>query len=322
MAHPLGVVDVLAEDDRLLHTARGPQVFAHTPGDQLGALVDHQRAVEVAAGEQLVGNRRAVAVDLALPGPPAVHVAVQVDADDLVRGEETIGDPLAQRIGVDRLAEVVHVGDVFGLLRGGGQPDLCGRGEVVQHLAPGRVGIGAAAVTLVHDDQVEEVGRKLAIDILPILRPRDALVEGEVDFVGFVHLALDDFGHLVAEEAEVVGHGLVDQDVPIGQVEDASRPLRPPQPPDDLKRGVGLAGAGRHHQQDASLPLGDGAHRPVDRHLLVVARLAAIAVVVIILRGNLRHLSGHARLLHDSAAKVHRARGIHPIPAHVPPGHL
>ena len=182
-------------------------------------------------------------------------------------------------------------------------PICAAEAKYVQHLAPGRVGIGAAAVTLVHDDQVEEVGRKLAIDILPFLRPRDSLVEGEVNFVGFVHLALDDFGHFVAEEAEIVGHRLVDQDVPVGQVEDAARPLRPPQPPDDLKRGVGLPGAGRHHQQDAALPLGDGAHRPVDRHLLVVARRAAVAVEVIILRGDLRHLSGHARLLHIAQPK-------------------
>ena len=80
-------------------------------------------------------------------------------------------------------------------------------------------------MALVHDDQVEEVGRKLAVDILPFLRPRDPLVEGEVDLVGFIHLALDDFGHFVAEEAEIVGHRLVDQDVPIGQEEDAARPF-------------------------------------------------------------------------------------------------
>ena len=76
-----------------------------------------------------------------------------------------------------------------GLLGRGGQADLCGAGEVFQHLAPGRVLGGAAAVAFVHDDQVEEVGRELAVDVLPFLGARDALVEGQVDFVGFVDLA-------------------------------------------------------------------------------------------------------------------------------------
>ena len=46
-----------------------------------------------------------------------------------------------------------------------------------------------------------------------------------------------------------------------------------PQPPDDLKGGVGLAGASGHDQQDTLLAFGDGFDGAVDRHLLVVVRL-------------------------------------------------
>jgi hypothetical protein len=66
-----------------------------------------------------------------------------------------------------------------------------------------------------------------------------------------------------AERLEVVGLGLVDQDVAVGEEEDALlHGAGLPQPPDDLKGRVGLARAGRHDEQDAVLALGDRLDRP------------------------------------------------------------
>ena len=79
----------------------------------------------------------AVLVGLALLRPPAVKVLVEVDADDLVGREEAVGDALLERVGVDRVAEVLDVGDVLGFLGRGGQADLRGGGEVLEDLAPG-----------------------------------------------------------------------------------------------------------------------------------------------------------------------------------------
>ena len=45
-----------------------------------------------------------------------------------------------------------------------------------------------------------------------------------------------------------------------------------PELPADLERDDGLAGAGRHREQHAALPLQDGLHGAVDGDLLVVAR--------------------------------------------------
>ena len=81
-----------------------------------------------------------------------------MDLDDLVGREEAVVDALLQRVGVDRLAEVVDVRDVFGFLRRGGQADLGGAGEVVEDFAPGGILRGAAAMALVDHDQVEEPG--------------------------------------------------------------------------------------------------------------------------------------------------------------------
>ena len=143
-------------------------------------------------------------------------------------------------------------------------------------------------------------GREFAEELLAFLRAGDGLIEREVDLVGGVDaamllvdggrqlnlgavFALDglgagaELGHGCAEGAEVVDHGLIDQDIAIGEVEDAFLAPGFPQTPDDLKGGVGLAGAGRHDEQDAVLALGDGFDGLVDGDALVVARLLAAA---------------------------------------------
>ena len=69
----------------------------------------------------------AILVGLAEFGAPAVEILVEADADDLVGREEAVGDALAERVGEDRLAEIVDVGDVAGFLGRGGEADLGGR---------------------------------------------------------------------------------------------------------------------------------------------------------------------------------------------------
>ena len=205
------------------------------------------------------------------------------------------------------------------------------RGEVVEDLAPGGILGGAAAVALVDDDEVEEAGRELAEELLAFLRAGDGLIEAEVDLVGGVDaallverggefdfgavLALDglgagaELGHGRAEGAEVVDHGLVDEDVAVGEEEDALLAAGLPQPPDDLEGGVGLAGAGGHDEQDAVLALGDGFDGRVDGVALVVARLLAAAVVEVVLKDDLllRRASGPSR--RGTSPRARRATG-------------
>ena len=106
--------------------------------------------------------------------------------------------------------------------------------------------------------------------------------------------AVRELGHGRAERAEVVDHRLVDQDVAVGEEQDALLAAGLPQPPDDLEGGVGLAGAGRHDEQDAVLALGDGLDRRVDGVDLVVARRLAAAVVVVVLEDDLLGLGRQA----------------------------
>jgi hypothetical protein len=74
---------------------------------------------------------------------------------------------------------------------------------------PGGVFRRAAAMAFVDDDQIEEIGRELLVDVLLFLGAGDRLVERQVDFVGLVDLAVADLGHRLPEGLEVVGLGLV-----------------------------------------------------------------------------------------------------------------
>jgi hypothetical protein len=86
---------------------------------------------------------------------------------------------------------------------------------------------------------------------------------------------------------EIIDHGLNDKDVAVGERQDALFPACFPQAPDNLKRRVGLAGAGRHDKQYAVLALGDGFNRGIYGAGLVVARALAAAVIKVILEHDL-----------------------------------
>ena len=300
-----------AEDDGLLEAvAAFLEELGDLLRDQLGAVVEHEGAVEILRVVDAVLDLVAVAVELALLGPVALHVAVDMDLDDLVGREEAVADALLQRVGVNRLAEIVDVGDVFRFLRRGGQADLRGAGEVLEDFAPGGILGRAAAVAFVDDDQVEEAGRELAEQLLPLLRAGDRLIEAEIDLVGGVDAALLvdarwsgrswcrprarwswrwSLSFAIAAPNGRKSLTIVWSISTLRSARNRMRFLRPglPQPPDDLEGRVGLAGAGRHDQQNAVLALGDGLDRGVDGVDLIVARRLAAAVVEIILEDDL-----------------------------------
>ena len=70
---------------------------------------------------------------------------------------------------------------------------------------------------------------------------------------------------------EIIDHRLIDEDVAVGKKEDAFLAPGLPQAPDNLKCGVGLAGAGGHDEQDSVLALGNRFYRGIDGIGLVVA---------------------------------------------------
>ena len=60
--------------------------------------------------------------------------------------------------------------------------------------------------------------------------------------------ACTEFGHRNTEGTEIIDHRLIDKDVAVGKKENAFLASGFPQTPDNLKRSVGFAGAGGHHE--------------------------------------------------------------------------
>ena len=216
-------------------------------------------------------------LDLALDHRVVGRVDVLVergrDLLHLERREEAVVDAFLERVDVDRLAEVGVGVDVVLALGRGGEAELHGGGEVVEDAAPVALVVRAAAMALVDDDEVEEVGRILA-EVgrgLAVLRraAHEGLEDGEEEAAVLGHLALladvlrrDAHQRVLGEGGEGVV-GLVGEDVAVGQEQDAraARRLAAQVPaaveelPGDLEGDEGLAGAGGEREQDALLVL-------------------------------------------------------------------
>ena len=241
--------------------------------------------------------------------------------DHFVWREKAVANTLLEAVGVDRRAEVVAVRNVFGFLGRCGHTDLGGGAEMREDFAPRGIFRRAAAMTFVNDDEVKETGAEFLEQFLPLFRAGDGLIEAEINFVcgvdaapavgAFVERQRDvnfgavsafdgfgagaELGHCAAKWTEVVDHRLVNQNVAVGQKQDALFLPRLPQPPDDLECGVGFSGSGRHDEQHAVLAFGDGFDCGVDGVALVVAWFFAAAVVEVRLLDNF-FLSGRKAL--------------------------
>ena len=179
-AHFGGVFLVHAEDDGLGEAVGLLQEIGQVAGDGLGAGAQGDDALEVGGGVYLVGNCAAVAVEVVLARAPAGGIPLGDDAMDAVGSEETVVNALLEAVGIDRVAEVEVGVAVVVAQRRGGHAELVGRLEVFEDLAPVAVFLGAAAVALVHDDQVEEVAREFLVKPGPAFVLGDGLVGGEI----------------------------------------------------------------------------------------------------------------------------------------------
>ena len=280
-AHLVGVLLVHAEDDRLGEAVGPLEEVGDAAGDGLGAGAEGDDPLEVLGLVLLVGDLPPVAVKFARVRSPAEGIVGGDDAVDAVGGEEAVLDTLAQGVDVDRLAEVgvgVHVRVALGR---GGHPELEGGLEVVQDLPPGALVSGATPVALVHDDQVEEVGRILTVEPRAAFVLGDRLVDGEIHLPPLADFAVGDLEPRIAEGDEVLVLRVVHEDVAVGEVEDSRFSLRlplavphgVPQHPAYLERNERLARARRHREQHPLSPPEDRLHDPMDGDLLVVAEV-------------------------------------------------
>ena len=295
----LDLVDEVADRQRMgLVGAEHQRLFArvdlaHENLDALLlALANLDDAVEILFLVALAGLD--LALDHGVVGREHVVVERRGDLLDAEGRQEAVVDAVPERIDEHRLAEVGVGVDVVLALRCRRQAQLHGRREVVEDAAPVALVVGAAAMALVDDDEVEEVLRILA-EIRGFPRPaHEGLEDGEEQAAVLRHLAL--LADVVRRDAHqrIVGEcrkrvvGLVGEDVAVGEEQDA-RPARRfaaqvpaavEQLPGNLEGDEGLARAGRQRQQDAIAPPGQRRQHALDGDVLVVAPLEEAAPVL------------------------------------------
>src|SRR5262245_30140810 len=138
------LVDLFHED---FNTLSLPLFDLNDPVEVL--LLVESAALDFALDELVIGS---------------VEILIQRSGDLLQakRREESVVNALTEGVDINRLAEVAVRIDVLVTLRGCGEAELHRRREVIQYPPPGALVVSAAAVTLINDNEIEEVGRVLA----------------------------------------------------------------------------------------------------------------------------------------------------------------
>ena len=177
LSHAAGVINVFAKDDGLGAAIRRLQVFGDALCDHAVTVFQHEAAIHVAGVVDAIFDDIAMLVGHARRRPPAEGVAIDVHADHFVRCEVAVLDALAKAVGVDRFTEIFDVGNFARLFRRSGEADLRRGREVGEDFTPGGIFVGAATVAFVNDDEIEEVRRKLLVNVSLFVGARHGLIE-------------------------------------------------------------------------------------------------------------------------------------------------
>ena len=221
-------------------------------------------------------------------------INIRLYAYDLERSEETVVDAFFQAVLINRLAKIIDIGYVRSFLRRCGHTDLRGRGEVFQHFTPTALFFCAAAMALIHDNEI----KKILIKELLIVRkrffvrlffgrlvPDKLLIEGEIYLMGrdrgaVVFCKIDLMDNLF-EWLKISAYRLIDKIIAVGKVKYLLLYAALQQTIYDLESGIGLPRSRRHDKQNAVLPLCDGVHCAVDGNLLIISRRISILACII-----------------------------------------
>ena len=276
-----------AEDNRfLIGAAHLVHELTYTTSVALGNL--DVAVVEVLFGVGLCG--------VYLTGQHYVVGRVMVFVDgrlhvEVAEGrEETVVDALPQGVFVSVVREILIGVHVHRDARCGRQSELHRRVEVLHDAAPGALVIGAAAVALVDDDEVEEI-----LGVLPEVRLvtcHECLEDGEEDRTVGRHLTLLAYGSRLDSQACVFREsvetsiGLVGQYVAVGEEEhfrsgvcSCHIPFGLKELPSYLEGDEGLSRTRGEGEQDALLAVCDGVEHVVDGNLLIVAH-SLLAILI------------------------------------------
>ena len=212
---------VHAKDDGLGKPVSILHEFSQMAGNGLSTGSQSNDTLEILGLVLAVRNFIAITIISPLRGPPACSINIGNNPMYPVWCKESVFNPLSQAVGVNGIAKIRVGIPVVVPQRRGCHTKLVGRLEIFQDLPPVALVSGAPPVTLVHYDQVEEVrayslnkpGRALILG--------QGLVDGKVHLPAFDCLSIFDLPAGITEWGECLVLGIIDQDVSVGQVENA-----------------------------------------------------------------------------------------------------
>ena len=273
--HFVGVFLIDAEDDGFGKAVGLFQEVGEMAGNRTCPGSQGNDALEVLRAVFLVRDGTAVAVQFIFAGSPARRIPFADDPVDAVRSKETILDALAQGVLVDRIAEIQIGVTVVLAQRGGRHAELICWLEPFEDFPPVGIITGAAAMTFVHDHQIEKVAGELLVKRGTVGIARKSLIDREIHLPAFHHLTGLDLVAGIPERGEDAVLRIVHQDVAVGEEQDlrpavlaGAVPAGVPEFPTDLEGDGRFSRAGRHGEQLADDSQDDAFDGAVDRDLL------------------------------------------------------
>src|SRR5207253_7513817 len=134
--------------------------------------------------------------------------------------------------------------------------------EVLEDLAPITFIAGAAAMTFIDYNQIEEILRVLFVQTRPPFVFCESLINREINFAALDRIAVLNLRACVPELRKNFVFGVVDENVAVGQVKNFRStmlacfvPPRVPELPANLKCHGRFARTRRHRQKDTGRPL-------------------------------------------------------------------
>ena len=125
LPHPRSMFLIHAKDDGFLEAiAAFLEEIRDFFRDELGAVVDNERAVEIPRVVDAVLDLIAVPVHITPLRSIAMHIYIDMDLDHLVWRQEAVLDALPEGVGVNRRPEIMNIGNVLRFLGRGSESDL------------------------------------------------------------------------------------------------------------------------------------------------------------------------------------------------------
>ena len=188
----------------------------------LNTVFDDDVIIVIAIGIDSIGNFNAVHIKLSTLWTPTI-TDIGSDIDDLEGSKKSILYAFLQAIGINGIAKVVNVGNVFSFFRCGCHTNLCGGFEIFQNHAPAAFFLCGASMTLIYNDQVEEVRLEQLAEMFFALVTNQLLIQRKInlmrgDGAGII-FAYVDFVCNLFEGSKVLLNRLIHKDITVSKIQ-------------------------------------------------------------------------------------------------------